>query len=283
MTLPVLEPFVDGALGRPAPPLRPYVGRYSGYWLDGFGPGTHQGLPSGSLTMVLTLGPPVDLAVHPDPSVPPASYDALVGGLHAAPVTIAYEHSQRGVQVDLTPFGARALFGLPAGELGSTVVGLDTLLGRRADEWLDRLRSASTWAARFAVLDDVLLGALVGGPPPPVEVVRAWDCLVASGGGIEVAALASEVGWSRRHLTQRFQQELGLAPKVAGRVLRFDRARRLLGRESRPGFADVAATCGYYDQAHLTREFRELAGMSPTAWLAEQLPSVQDEVAAVGA
>jgi AraC-like DNA-binding protein len=278
-----MEPFVDGAIARPAPPLRPYVGRYSGYWLDGFGPGTHQGLPSGSLTMVLTLGPPVDLVMLPDPALPPMSYDALVGGLHAVPVTIAYEQSQRGVQIDLTPFGARALFGVPASELGSTVVSLDALLGRRADEWLERLRAAPSWAARFAVLDDVLVGALIDAPPLSPEVVRAWDCLVASGGGIEVAALASEVGWSRRHLAHRFQQEFGLSPKVAGRVLRFDRARHLLGRPPRPGLAAVAAACGYYDQAHLTREFRDFAGMSPTAWLAEQLPSVQDELTAVGA
>lgn len=277
------EPFVDGAIGRPAPPLRPFVGRYTGYWLDGFGPGTHQGLPSGSLTMVLSLGPPVDMTVMPDPAQAPASFDALVGGLHAVPVMIAYERSQRGVQVDVTPFGARALFGRPAGELASTVLPLDALLGRRAGEWLDRLRSAGTWGARFAVLDDVLLAALVDAPAPAAEVVQAWDCLTASGGRIEVNALARQVGWSRRHLTQQFQRELGLPPKVAGRVVRFDRARRLLTRPAPPGIAAVAASCGYYDQAHLTREFRELAGMSPTAWLAEQLPSVQDEVATVGA
>ncbi len=278
-----VEQFVDGAFGRPAARLRPYVGRYSGYWLDGFGPGTHQGLPSGALTMVLSLGPTVDVAVMPDPTQAPASYDALVGGLHAAPVTIAYEQSQRGIQVDLTPFGARALFGLPAGELGSAVVALDELLGRRADEWLDRIRSTSTWAARFAVLDDVLLQALLDGPEPPAEVVRAWEQLVEASGDIEVAALARDVGWSRRHLAQRFQEELGLSPKVTARVLRFDRARRLLGRPVRPALADVAACCGYYDQAHLNREFRELAGLSPTAWLAEQLPSVQDATAPLSA
>jgi AraC-like DNA-binding protein len=233
--------------------------------------------------MVLSLGPPVDLAVQADPSQAPASYDALVGGLHASPVTIAYERSQRGVQVDLTPCGARALFGLPAGELGSVVVPLDALIGRRSSGWLDRLRSASTWGERFSVLDDVLAAAARDGPEPPPEVVRAWDRLVASGGAIEVAALANEVGWSRRHLSERFQRELGLTPKVAGRVIRFDRARRLLGRPQRPGLAAVAAACGYYDQAHFTREFRELAGLSPTAWLSEELPSVQDEVDAVGA
>jgi AraC-like DNA-binding protein len=283
VTASAVEQFVDGALGRPAPPLRPYVGRYSGYWLDGFGPGTHQGLPSGTLTMVLTLGPPVDIAVMPDPAQAPGSYHALVGGLHAAPVTISYEQYQRGIQVDLTPFGARALLGLPAGELGSTVVSLDALVGRRAEEWLDRIRSAPTWAARFAALDDVLVAALVDGPQPSREVVRAWDQLVSSNGSIDVATLARDVGWSRRHFTQRFQEELGLSPKVTARVLRFDRARRILGRATRPALADLAAACGYYDQAHLNREFRELSGLSPTAWLAEQLPSVQDDTALLSA
>ncbi len=272
----MVETFVDGAVGRPAPPLRPYVTRYTGYWLDGFGPGTHQGLPSGSLTVVLSLGPPVDVTVMADPAQAPAAFDALVGGLHASPVTIAYERSQRGVQLDLTPFGARALFGVPAGSLGSAVVGLDELLGRRADEWLDRLRSAAGWPERFAVIDDALLGALVDVPDASPEVVEAWRLLVVSSGAVEVNRLAQEVGWSRRHLGQRFQQEMGLSPKVLGRVLRFDRARRLLQRRDHAGLATVAVSCGYYDQAHLAREFRELAGMPPTAWLAEQLPSVQD-------
>jgi AraC-like DNA-binding protein len=68
-----------------------------------------------------------------------------------------------------------------------------------------------------------------------------------------------------------------------GRVLRFDRARRLLGRVDRPGLADVAATCGYYDQAHLTREWNELAGCTPTTWMSEELPSVQDSLVETGA
>jgi AraC-like DNA-binding protein len=283
VSAPVLEPFVDGAIGVPAPPLRAFVHRYTGYWIDGVGPGTHQGLPSHSLTMVLSLGPPVDLTVFPDGTQRAESFDALVGGLHATPVTIAYAQSQRGVQLDLTPLGARALFGMPARQLASTVVPLAALLGRRADSWLDRLRSASTWIERFAVLDDVLVAALLDTPLPSPEVARAWDRLVATGGGIEVSTLAADVGWSRRHLSERFQQEFGLPPTVAGRVVRFERARRLLERAARPGLADVAAACGYYDQAHLTREFRELAGMTPTAWLAEQLPSVQDELDRVGA
>ena len=86
---------------------------------------------------------------------------------------------------------------------------------------------------------------------------------MATGGTLTVGALAAEVGWSRRHLGERFRAEIGLTPKAAGRVLRFERARRLLGRARRPGLAEVAALSGYYDQAHLNREWRELAGCSP--------------------
>jgi AraC-like DNA-binding protein len=275
-----VETIVDGAIGVPAPPLRPFVARYTGYWLDGFPPGRHQGLPSGSLTVVLSLGPSVDLAVMPTPAQAPASFDALVAGLHAAPVTIVYGPSQRGIQLDVTPLGARALFGLPAGALASTVLGLDELVGRPAGGCIERLREAPSWGARFAIVDELLQSLLRAGPDIATglapEVIEAWRMLVASGGGVEITSVAHEVGWSRRHLAQRFHHELGLSPKQAARVLRFDRARRRIGRPGPCHLAEVALSCGYFDQAHLTREFRELAGMTPTAWRNEQLPSVQD-------
>jgi transcriptional regulator GlxA family with amidase domain len=109
----------------------------------------------------------------------------------------------------------------------------------------------------------------------PSEVSWAWRRLAESGGLLPVTELAAEVGWSRRHLGERFRDELGLSPKVAGRVIRFGRARRLLGRPRRPGLAEVAVACGYYDQAHLTRDFHEFAGCTPGVWMEEELPSVQ--------
>jgi len=110
------------------------------------------------------------------------------------------------------------------------------------------------------------------------ELRLSWQTLVQSGGELSIRELAHETGWSRQHLTHRFRAEFGLTPKLATRVVRFDRARRML--QSVPSFvsiAQVAAACGYYDHAHLDRDFVELAGCTPTELLAEELPSFQDD------
>ena len=86
----------------------------------------------------------------------------------------------------------------------------------------------------------------------------------------------------RRHLGARFRDEFGLSPKTAARVIRFDRARRLLQRRvaagGAPALAELAAGGGFFDQAHLAREFRELAGCAPSRWLAEEFRNVQAAV-----
>jgi AraC-like DNA-binding protein len=138
------------------------------------------------------------------------------------------------------------------------------------------MSAAADWSARFAVLDGVLQRRLGVLGPAPAPLVGAWHRLVRSGGRLTVGELAAEVGWSRRHLTERFHREFGLGPKELARVVRFEGSKRRLQRGSYGSLADVAAACGYYDQAHLAREWKDLAGCPPSVWLAsEELPSVQ--------
>ncbi|HEX2577280.1 MAG TPA: helix-turn-helix domain-containing protein [Aquihabitans sp.] len=254
---------------RPSPALRPHVARYLGYVEDGHAPGLHRGLPSGSLTLAIGLDAPLDLAAMPNAARAPGRLDAAVGGLHRRPVLIRHPGRQVGVHLDVTPLGCRALFGLPAAAIADEVVGLDELLGPAGRELVDRLRAAPGWPARFRVLDDVLGRRAAGaGDAADPTVARAWRRLEVTGGRIGVAALAQEVGWSRRHLTARFQAEVGLTPKVAARVIRFERVRRALATADHPALATLAAEAGYADQAHLTREFGAFAGCSPLEWLA---------------
>lgn len=277
------DPLLDSAARCPVPALRPFVERYAGYRMTGFRPGVHRGLPSRHLTFIISLGGPVEIAAMPDDRQPPAALEAFVSGLHAGPAAIVHDGNQSGVSLSLTPFGARALLGLPAGELAGQVVDLEALFGADAGRLADRLSCAAGWEERFDLLDAVLLERLGRLTLPPVrpEIEGAFRRLVAADGGVDVATLADETGWSRRHLGERFRAEIGLAPKVLARVARFDRARRLLGRST--PLAEVAAVAGYYDQAHLNRDFKEMAGCSPTTWLAEELPIVQDSGAAPGA
>jgi AraC-like DNA-binding protein len=279
----VTETSVEGVVGTPALPLRSIIRQYQGYRTVG-PPALHRGLPSRNMTFIISLAAPVDIIAMPEQVDAPGALQAFVGGMHASPATIQNDGRQYGISIALSPLGARRLFGMPAGVLANEVVPLDEMLGARARTLVDRLVSAPSWREQFAVLDDMLVQQLRDGRDPPNEVVHAWDHLVATGGCIDVAQLASDVGYSRRHFGEVFRRELGLSPKVAGRVLRFERSRRLIERsQQRVNLAGVAATSGYYDHAHLTREWREIAGCAPTTWMAEELPSVQAVATELGA
>lgn len=271
------EPVTDVATRKPAAALRPFVESYRGYRLEGHPPAIHHGVPSRHLPLMVSFDRPV---VSVGDTGTTTSRWAFVGGLHDTAATIVHDGNQHGMAIQLTPMGARTILGLPGGALAGGVVDLDEVFGAYARELYDRLAAASAWDVRFGIIDEVLVKAarrrLEDPPEPPAEVVRAWRRLVATGGGIEIGTLAAEVGWSRRHLGEKFRSEVGLTPKVAARVLRFERARHLLSMPTRPGLAAVAVTCGYYDQAHFTREWTELAGCTPTRWIADELPSMQD-------
>jgi AraC-like DNA-binding protein len=268
----------DTVVWRPGEWLRPYVERYVGYRLVGFPAGLHRGLPSRHLTFIVSIGTDIDVVAQSDQSQSPQRYRCVLGGLQTAPALIAHDGYQEGVALELTPIGCRTLFGMPARALWNVSLELDDLVGRLGTELWERLQPAATWPERFAVVDDVLQ-RLVGEQTVAPELQHSWDLLVASEGSGVVADLAATVGWSRQHLARRFKDEFGLTPKIAGRIVRFERARRmLLDTPSFVTIAQVAATCGYYDQAHLTRDFVELAGCPPGRYLAEEsLPIVQDD------
>ncbi|OLL96628.1 Transcriptional regulator, AraC family [Pseudonocardia sp. Ae706_Ps2] len=230
-------------------------------------------MSSAHLTVVLCLDGTVDLLAAPDPRRGPGRFTASAAGLHTAPALLAAGAPQSGMQLEMTWRGARTLLGLPAGELAGDVVDLALLLPD-LDTLLDRLRAEPGWAGRCALLDAALCrvaDARDGPGEPAPEVVHAWELLVRSGGTARVADVAGEVGWSPRHLGERLRRETGLATKAAARVIRFERACTLLRRPSAPPLAKLAATCGYSDQQHLARDFRELAGTTALSWRAERV------------
>lgn len=273
----------EGATGVPDPRLSAYVLGYEGYLLHGFTPGTHIGMPGSMLTVIITIGEPIHVPVSSHPEQAGGHWDMLASGLTVRPAVIAHNGFQHGVQLNLTPLGCRAVLGMPAAALGSWIVDLADVLGPRATELRERLAGPASWAERFAVIDEILLRHIA-----PVhwddELTHAWTLLSGPDPAVRVADVADEIGWSRRHLGNRFGAEFGITPKDAVRVARFERSHQLLREPVAPALAAVAAAAGYYDQAHMAREWRELAGMPPSVWRErEEFPFVQDQpVAEVG-
>ncbi len=251
-----------------APSLRSLVSGYAGYRQAGVAPRSHRGLPSPSLTFIITLDEPLVIAAHPDPRQPAAAYDTLLGGLHTSPAVVTHEGSWSGVQLGLTPLGARMLLGVPAAAVANWDAEATDVIGGFAARLREVITAQPDWAGRFAALDELLSRRAAEAEADRVREVRpevryGWRRLRETSGAVGVAELAAETGLSARRLGSLFQAEFGLAPKEAGRVFRFDHARRRIGRAATGGgtLADLAAECGYYDQAHLAREFRSLAGL----------------------
>jgi AraC-like DNA-binding protein len=177
----------------------------------------------------------------------------------------------RGIQVSLRVSGARALLGVPAGELSGQLLEAGDVDSDLASlpEQLDGVPRVQ-WPG---VVQTALVSALGRHGPSDMraEVGRSLGQLTC---GRHVQAVADEVGFSRRHLGELVRAESGLSPKQFQRVARFERSHQLV-RAGRP-LALVAANCGYVDQAHLTRDWTALAGCSPRVWMRRELPFVQD-------
>lgn len=268
---------MDGeySLGRPHPALARYVVRYLGYREHSSTPVRRRQAPGASCTLIVSLGPRIRLHGPAGPSVP-ASF---LAGMHDGPVITEFTGPQHGLQVDLSPLGVFALLGRPMTDLTNVAPQLTELEVPELAGLPARLAEQPDWPHRFALVDDALLRRLDASTArPDPEVVWVWRTLRRTAGRVGVQELAENTGWSRRHLLTRFRGQVGLAPKAAARVLRFHRATRLLAPTQVYGgdpaaalrsVSDVAAACGYADHAHMVREFRALAGCTPTEFVAE--------------
>jgi AraC-like DNA-binding protein len=174
------------------------------------------------------------------------------------------------LQVRLSPVVAHAVLGASA-EPGPTVVALEDLWGRDAERTQEQLRAAGSWDDRFAVMKAALARRCETGRAVDPEIAFVWGQMLTCRGRVRVERLAAEVGWSRKRLWSRFRCQVGLTPKRAATLIRFDYvAHRLAAGHSA---AVVAAESGFVDQSHLCRDVMAFAGMTPSAvavapWLA---------------
>lgn len=247
-------------------------------------------LPSTEIPLFLNFGSPHRRL---DSAAPQNAVDhdgAWVVGLHDSCQRLEAAGERDFMVVRLTPLGAHLFLKVPMHLIAGRAVDLSALDVKLAALVMSRVGAARDWSDRFAAME-ALIAERVAQASVPGALAWAWRKLEAADGRVPLGALASEIDCSHRAMIAQFRTCIGVTPKAIGRLLRFNRAIRSLNGLSRnrgaeaaskpyietepsdalaiPAipWADIAADCGYFDQSHLIKDFRQFAGATPTQFL----------------
>ena len=244
-------------------------------------------LPSGTSELVINLRED-EIRIY-DP-IRPQQYKkfsgAVISGTYSRVFACDANQHQLMLGAHFKPGGALPLIGAGANELRDSHANLEDLWGAAALELRARLYDATTTRQRFQLVEEVLLERIrrAAKQPPAIEAALRW--FGPGGKGNSTREVARKLGLSQRRFIQVFAHHAGLTPKLFCRILRFQQARASAERAAR-GFAEtkpqrtplaidwaqMALTCGYYDQAHLIHDFQTFAGLSPLEYLRRLRPA----------
>jgi AraC-like DNA-binding protein len=221
-------------------------------------------LPSGQSQLLINLGPP-QYRVEPGPPEKRVPFvDVWYSGLHQGPIDTEAPHGNALLGVAFSAHGSFPWLGERMEDLSDRIIALADALGDGALALRERLLNTASLEARFKCVERWLLARLK--PRTIVHPAVRWavDRIAATGGRIPIEELATQTGFTRKHLGSLFQQQVGVSPKSLARIHRFRGALALLDRgDGHVPWAELAEQCGYYDQSHLINEFRRFTGFSP--------------------
>ncbi|XXY44467.1 helix-turn-helix domain-containing protein [Sorangium sp. So ce269] len=248
----------------PSPRLRPYIRDYSGYTEEAPGPLRRRELPVPQVVVIIEFGPPIRVFGAGGDRGHSLYPGGFVAGLDDTFTLTEHDGFQRGLQLNLTPIGARLFFGVPMAELTGRVISARDLLPRKHARLAERLEELPTWDARFDLIERAL-GERVDEARLETGVVSwAFRRIEERGGAIDMRALARELGYSQKHVIDLFRENVGVPPKLLARLVRFDRLVQHLKAGASGTWAELAQRFGYYDQAHLARDVKQFTGTTPT-------------------
>jgi AraC-like DNA-binding protein len=255
--------WYDATNAEPAAALRPHVLAYGGREERSVRPVARLEVPYPDVIASISFGPELRVGA--------ASHRSFVAEIHETAARTEHDGHVVGVQFALTPLAAHAFFRTPMHALASRTVELDDILGVEAERLAARLHEIPSWSGRFRELDAFLGVRIERAAPRPTEVTWAWRQLRRTAGHYPIGRLADELGWSRKQLATQFREQVGTAPKSYARLLRFHHAVTLL-RAGERRWRDLALDCGYADQPHFNRDFRQFAGVTPTEFAGRLSP-----------
>lgn len=223
-------------------------------------------VPDGRAAIILNFANPFQSQKNGTWHLQPESF--LVGQI-TGPLLLRPSGAAGMLGIQFRPHGVTRLFQLPIFELTDSAIALEDLPGRLFPQ-LEKLRDLRSLEQAAAALDSTLhaIAAQVHSGDDPISY--AVNAIEHTRGLISIERMAERVGWSTRHLQRRFKSAVGISPKLFSRMQRFQRVFSAM-ENAALDWVDAAVYCGYYDQAHLIRDFRDFTGTTPTALLGHEI------------
>jgi len=260
---------------RPAPPLDRFVDWF--WYFDSYMPEhrTERVLPEGSFELVINLRDEPRHTFDPISLQPLRDYrHAWISGAQSEHLVIDTAPHSSMIGVHFKPGGAAPFLGIPASELAGRVEELDRVWGREALMLREALLDARNPSSKFRVLADFLLRRMSNAPVPNLTVQAALARFMAEPHSIALEEFIGSLGISHKHFIKLFREEVGLTPKRFCRVRRFQQVLHDLQTRKEIRWVEVACSGGFYDQAHLIKEFEAFCGISPVRYMNERADSV---------
>lgn len=246
----------------PCPLLQPYVRRLVGYDERSLSPTRQRQFPQPHVVVIIEFGPALAITMGGDERTTDRHPGGFVAAISNAYADTEHQGWQRGIQVDLTPTGARRFFDMPLSEMNQTVVALRDIHPEDHRHLADQLDACRDWSARFELIESLLARRILRARLVTTRVDWALARIEAAGGNLKVGSLSRELGCSQRHLISLFRDQVGIPPKQWARLVRLECVLKRV-RTAKPGcFAELALAHGFSDQAHLARDVKVLTGLT---------------------
>lgn len=195
---------------------------------------------------------------------------AFVSGLTDLPITIDALGDTGTIAVNLYPLGLYHFAKNPADDFTNNSIDLFDLLGNKINNLLDALTNTPNIQMKVSIVNRFLIDELnISILKKNAKIEYVQNKLITSGGNINIVALAKEFGLSVSSLERNFRKQAGFTPKHYARIMRFNQVFRLLNRHESLSWQDIVFKCGYYDQAHLIKEFSKFSGETPQKYFAQ--------------
>ena len=220
-------------------------------------------LPDGCVELILNFGARFEeykTNGHKEPQP-----NNIVVGQMTRPVVISPTGSVQLLGIRFHPGGTFPFFRVPMEELTNRVLALGEVTAEFERELIAHVDGAASPSQRIAAIER-LLSKRVGNSQYESWVPELATRIVQCEGRVSMDALATAAGVSGRQLERRFMRDVGIGPKLLCRILRFQQVFQAF-RQDAFSWAAVAADCGYYDQAHLIRDFQQFAHQTPASLL----------------